>query len=210
MFGGASTSVYDTVQQFFPTTGRSEIVGHMPSMRADVTSVVVDGRVILVGGFDGIGAQAAVWQTRDGHHFMVLAHLPQAVRYAAVAALGNVVYVFGGLISGGEYTGAFSDAIQRVELASGAASVVGRLPTPLAHAMAATVSGDVYVLGGSAPGGPSNAIERFDPVRNRMQPAGRLPQPLTDAAVATIGRSVYLLGGISTAPVATITVIHPH
>jgi hypothetical protein len=76
--------------------------------------------------------------------------------------------------------------------------------------MAATVNGGVYVLGGSAPGGPSNAIERFDPKRNRMQPAGRLPRPLTDAAVATIGPSVYLLGGISSAPVATITVIHPH
>lgn len=210
VFGGASTSVYDTVQQFFPATGRSQIVGHMPGVRADVTAAVIGGRVILVGGFDGIGPQSAVWQTRDGRHFTVLAHLAQPVRYAAVAALGNVVYVFGGLISGGEYTGTFSNAIQRINLASGAASVVGRLPTPLAHAMAATMNGGVYVLGGSAPGGPSNAIERFDPKRNRMQPAGRLPRPLTDAAVATIGPSVYLLGGISSAPVATITVIHPH
>jgi N-acetylneuraminic acid mutarotase len=210
VFGGASTSVYNTVQQFFPATGRSQIVGHMPGVRADVTAAVIGGRVILVGGFDGIGPQSAVWQTRDGRHFTVLAHLAQPVRYAAVAALGNVVYVFGGLISGGEYTGTFSNAIQRINLASGAASVVGRLPTTLAHAMAATVNGGVYVLGGSAPGGPSNAIERFDPKRNRMQPAGRLPRPLTDAAVATIGPSVYLLGGISSAPVATITVIHPH
>jgi N-acetylneuraminic acid mutarotase len=210
VFGGASTSVYDTVQQFFPATGRSQIVGHMPGVRADVTAAVVARRVILVGGFDGIGPQAAVWQTRDGRHFTVLAHLPQPVRYAAVAALGNVVYVFGGLISGGEYSGTFSDAIQRIDLASGAARVVGRLPMPLAHAMAATVNGGAYVLGGSTPGGPSNAIERFDPKRNRMQPAGRLPRPLTDAAVATIGPSVYLLGGISSAPVATITVIHPH
>ena len=209
VFGGASTSVYNTVQQFFPATGRSKIVGHMPGVRADVTAAVVDGRAILVGGFDGIGAQSPVWQTRDGRHFTVLAHLPQPVRYAALAALGNVVYVFGGLISGGEYTGTFSDAIQRIDVPSGVASVVGRLPTPLAHAMAATVNGRLYVLGGSAPGGPSNAIARFDPVHNQMQPAGRLPRPLTDAAVATIGPSVYLLGGISTAPVGTITVIHP-
>jgi N-acetylneuraminic acid mutarotase len=210
VFGGASASVYNAVQQFFPATGRSQIVGRMPGVRADVTAAVVDRRVILVGGFDGIGPQAAVWQTRDGRHFTVLAQLPQPVRYAAVAALGNVVYVFGGLISGGEYTGTFSDAIQRIDLPSGAASVVGRLPTPLAHAMAATVNGRLYVLGGSAPGGPSDAIERFDPVHNQIRPAGRLPQPLTDAAVATIGPSVYLLGGISTAPLATITVIHPH
>jgi hypothetical protein len=124
--------------------------------------------------------------------------------------LGNAVYVFGGLISGGEYSGTFSDAIQRIDLSSGSARVVGRLPTPLAHAMAATVNGRVYVLGGSAPGGPSSAIERLEPNGNRVQAAGRLPEPRTDAAVATIGLSVYLLGGISGAPVATITVIHPH
>jgi len=46
--------------------------------------------------------------------------------------------VFGGLISGGEYTGTFSDAMQRIDLSTGSAQVVGRLPTPLAHAMAVT------------------------------------------------------------------------
>jgi len=210
VFGGASTSVYNTVQQFFPATGRTQIVGHMPGVRADVTAAVVGGRAILVGGFDGIGPQSAVWQTRTAATSPSSPTCPKPVRYAAVAALGNVVYVFGGLISGGEYTGTFSDAIQRIDLSSGAASVVGRLPTPLAHAMAATVNGAVYVLAARHRAGRSNAIERLDPKRNRMQPAGRLPHPLTDAAVATIGPIVYLLGGISTAPVATITVIHPH
>jgi hypothetical protein len=105
--------------------------------------------------------------------------------------------VFGGLISGGESTGTFSNAIQRISLPSGTAKIVGRLPTPLAHAMAATVDGRIYLLGGSAPGGPSAAIRRFDPATSRLSIAGRLPRPRTDAAVATIGRIVYLLGGIS-------------
>jgi N-acetylneuraminic acid mutarotase len=209
VFGGASTSVHDVVQQFFPATGRSRVVGHMPTARADVTAAVVGRRVILVGGFDGIGPQSPVWETRDGRSFTVLTHLPQPVRYAATAALGNVIYVFGGLISGGEYTGTFSNAIQRIDLSNGAARIVGRLQAPLAHAMAATVNGRVYVLGGSAPGGPSSAIERLDTLRNRLQPAGQLPRPLTDAAVATVGPTVYLLGGISTGAVATITVVRP-
>jgi N-acetylneuraminic acid mutarotase len=209
VFGGASASVYGVVQQFFPAAGRSRVIGSMPTVRADVTAAVVGGRVILVGGFDGVGPQSPVWETRDGRSFTVVADLPQPVRYAAVAALGDVVYVFGGLISGGEYTGSFSNAIQRIDLSSGSASIVGRLPTPLAHAMAATVNGRVYVLGGSAPSGPSNAIERLDPARNRLQLVGRLPRPLTDAAVATVGPAVYLLGGISTGPVATITLIRP-
>ena len=204
VFGGASATVHDVVQEFFPATGRSRVVGQMPGVRADVTAAVVGRRVILVGGFDGVGPQSPVWATRDGRRFTVVAHLPQSVRYAAVAALGDIVYVFGGLISGGEYTGTFSDAIQRIDLRTGVARIVGRLPTPLAHAMAATVHGRVYVFGGSAPGGPSDAVRRFDPTGNRTRLAGRLPRPLTDAAVAALGAAVYLLGGISTAPTASI------
>lgn len=209
VFGGASTAVHDMVQQFLPASGRSRIVGHMPAVRADVTAVAVGGRAILVGGFDGNGPQAAVWATRDGRRFTVVAQLPQPVRYPAVAAAGNDVYVFGGLISGGEYTGTFTNAIQRIDLRHGSARIVGRLPTPLAHAMAARVHGRVYVLGGSTPHGPSDAIRAFDPATGRTRRAGRLPRPVTDAAVAAVGSTVYLLGGISTGPLTTVTPVHP-
>jgi N-acetylneuraminic acid mutarotase len=210
VFGGASGSVHDVVQQYFPASGRARVIGHMPTMRADVTAVVVGRRrVILAGGFDGMGPQGEVWATGNGRTFSVVARLPQPVRYPAVAALGNAVYVFGGLISGGEYDGTFSNTIQRVLLPSGTARIVARLPAPLAHAMAALVAGRVYVLGGSAPGGPSDAILRFDPTSDRIIRAGRLPRPITDAAVATIGRTVYLLGGISSGPLATVVAVRP-
>ena len=127
VFGGASTAVHDTVQQFLPASG-TRVVGVMPGVRADVTAVVVGRRAILVGGFDGAGPQSAVWATADGRSFRVVARLPQAVRYPAVAAAGNAVYVFGGLISGGEYTGTFSNAIQRIWLPSGTAHTAS--PTP--------------------------------------------------------------------------------
>lgn len=209
VFGGASTTVHDVVQQFFPATGRSRVVATMPTVRADVTAAVAAGRVILVGGFDGAGPQSSVWATRDGRRFSVVAHLPRPVRYPAVAALGTSVYAFGGLISGGEYTGTFTNDIQRVDLRTGSARIVGHLPAPVAHAMAATVDGRVYVLGGSTPNGPSASVRRLDPVTGRTSPAGRLPHPLTDAAVASIGSTVYLLGGISRNPLATILRVHP-
>jgi N-acetylneuraminic acid mutarotase len=208
VFGGASTSVHDAVQRFYPARGSSRVIGHMPMVRADVTAAVVGHRVLLLGGFNGVGPQRAVWATRNGKSFRVVAQLRQAVRYPAVAALGSSVFVFGGLVSGGEYTGTFSNAIQRVSLPTGAARIVGRLPTPLAHAMAAVIGRHVYVLGGSAPGGPSNAVRRFEPNTGRMTRAGNLPYPLTDAGVATHDGTVYLLGGISSRPLDTITAVH--
>jgi N-acetylneuraminic acid mutarotase len=210
VFGGASSSVHGVVQQFFPASGRGRVIATMPTVRADVTAAVAAGRVILVGGFDGTGPQSSVWATRDGRHFTIVAHLPQPIRYPAVAALGANVYAFGGLISGGEYTGTFTTDIQRIDLRTGSARIIGRLPTPLAHAMAATVNGHVYLLGGSTPAGPSALIRRLDPGTGRTSIAGRLPEPLTDAAVASIGSTVYLLGGISHHPLATILAVHPH
>ncbi len=209
VFGGASTSVHDVVQQFSAATGRSRVIATMPTIRADVTAAVAAGRVILVGGFDGTGPQSSVWATGDGRHFTVIAHLPQPVRYAAVAALGTTVYAFGGLISGGEYTGTFTSDIQRIDVRTGSARIVGHLPTPLAHAMAATVNGRIYLLGGSTPHGPSDTIRRLDPGSGQTSGAGKLPHPLTDAAVAAVGSTIYLLGGISRGPLATILAVHP-
>ena len=105
--------------------------------------------------------------------------------------------------------GAVEDDIQRIDLRTGSARIVGHLPTPLAHAMAASVHGTIFVLGGSAPNGPSSSIRRFDPADGRSHPTGTLSDPLTDAAVASIGSTIYLLGGISGAPLSTITGIEP-
>jgi N-acetylneuraminic acid mutarotase len=148
-----------------------------------------------------------VWATREGTTFQGVARLPQAVRYPAVVAEGDDVYVFGGLISGGEYTGTFSTLVQQVNIRTRSARVVGHLPTPLAHAMGALIGGRLLVMGGSTPAGPSAAILRFDPARGRVFRVGQLPHPLTDAAVATVGDSAYLLGGIGPQPLATVIAV---
>ena len=207
VFGGASTSVHDVVQQFDPARRRSRVIGYLPTMRADVTAALVGKTVLLSGGFDGVEPQGDVWATSDGRTVRVVAKLPQPVRYPAVVADGQNVYVFGGLISGGEYNGTFSNLVQRVSVNDQAARVVGRLPTPLAHAMGALLGGRILVLGGSTPAGPSAAILRFDPARGRVSRVGQLPYPLTDGAVSTIADNAYLLGGISTRPLAGVIAV---
>ena len=197
VFGGASSAVHNTVQWFQPSAGRTSVIAYMPRQRADVTAAAVGEQVVLAGGFDGNGPQADVWTTRDGKSFRVVARLPQPVRYPAIATRGSDVYVFGGLLSGGEYNGTFTNDIQRIHLPTGSATIVGHLPVALAHAMGAAVGGQLLVIGGSTPTTTSAAVYRFDPVKNRASRAATLPEPLTDAAVATIGTSAYLLGGVS-------------
>ena len=151
VFGGASLQVHDAVQGFDPATGKSTVIGYMPTARADATAATAGKLTVLVGGFDGYGPQGEVWATDNGTSFHVIAHLPQPVRYPAAVALGAAVYVFGGLISGGEYNGQFTNDVQRVDVPTGSANVVGHLPFPVAHAMAANMAGHLFVLGGSSP-----------------------------------------------------------
>ena len=207
VFGGASLSVHDTVQAFNPARHSASVVGYMPGVRADTTAVTVGRVTVLVGGFDGVGPQSDVWSTSNGTTFHVVAHLPQPVRYPAVASLGTSVYVFGGLIAGGEYNGDFTNDVQDVNLRTGSARIVGHLPAPLAHAMGSEMGGRLYIFGGSTPSGTSSQMLSFDAATGDVSIAGKLPEPITDAAVATVGRTAYLLGGISRGPLAGITTV---
>jgi N-acetylneuraminic acid mutarotase len=189
--------VHNTVQWFDPASGRTSVIGYMPRQRADVTAAAVGKQIVLAGGFDGYGPQADVWTTRNGKTFRVVARLPQPVRYPAVGVHGSDVYVFGGLISGSEYNGTFTNDIQRIHIPTGTAKIVGYLPAALANAMGATINGEMLVIGGSTPTTTSATVYRFDPATNRTTGVATLPAPLTDAAVATIGRNAYLLGGIT-------------
>ena len=207
VFGGAGPPVYDLVQDYDPASADTRVVGHLPTQRADLAAAAVGNEVVVAAGFDGTGPLDTVLATTDDRRFRLVARLPQAVRYPAVAVVGRSVYLFGGLEFGGEYTGTFSRAIQRVDLASGRATIVGRLPTSYAHAMATVRDDQVFVLGGSTPAGASSAILRFDPATGAISRAGTLPERVADGGIATIGDTTYVVGGISSGPLRTVCIV---
>ena len=73
------------------------------------------------------------------------ARLPVPVRYAATAAAGGLIWVFGGRRRRAGPT----DVIQRIDAATGAAAVAGHLPRPVQGAAALSLGGQVYVAGGA-------------------------------------------------------------
>ena len=144
----------------------------------------------MVGGYDGTTLDPRVLGTTDGRHFRVAARLPVPVRYAATAAVGGLIWVFGGETA----TGA-TDVIQRVDPAVGAVAVIGRLPAPVRGAAALALGGRIYVAGGVAAQGTSGAVLEFDPASRRVPAAGRLPVPAGYAGATVSGGVGYLVGG---------------
>jgi DNA-binding beta-propeller fold protein YncE/N-acetylneuraminic acid mutarotase len=208
LFGGGAAASVPTVQAFAAGTDAA-VVGQLPAARSDVSGVTAGSAVYLVGGYDGTHWDPQVLVTQDGQHFRVAARLPVPVRYAAVAAAAGEIWVFGGQTPSGA-----TNAIQRISLATGQASVVGHLVAPLQGATAIVLGGQIYVAGGVAAGATSPVVYRFDPATSSVSAAGQLPGPVAYAAGAVWGAGKaggavgYLIGGENgPRPVPTVTTL---
>ena len=157
----------------------------------------------MLAGFDGKSPSAAVFQTTDGRSFERVARLPTAIRYTAVATLGDKIYAFGGELADGSDT----NEIQEYDIGTERAVVAGHLPEAVSHASAVTLDGAIYLLGGRVQGTASDRIFRFDPSRNVVVPAGHLPQPIFDGAAGLFGGRAYLIGGLGSSESAVDSVI---
>ncbi len=206
VIGGGRTLATAVVQRVSATGSAaavSAVVGSLPAPRADGAAVAVGGRVLLVGGGRGGVPDSAVLATSDGVHFTRIGRLAVPVRYGAVAAFGGFVYVFGGSTARGD-----TDAIQRIDPATGAVQVIGRLPRTMSEATSFVLDGRVLIAGGMHAGRPSTEILAFDPATRRVVAVGRLPEAVADAGAAVIGTTAYVVGGeTGTAYLASVIAI---
>jgi hypothetical protein len=189
VFGGGNATEQSLVQALAGTRWRK--VDGFPTTRSDLSTVTLPDRTVALGGYDGSATPRTVY-TQTGHARMqVSGRLARGVRYAAAAAVGHDIYVFGGEVNHAELA-----TVQRVDTSTGRVQVVATLPHPLGHAMAATVGGRVLLMGGHPDEvSRSAAVWWFDPATGRFTHAATLPRPLSDAAVAVSGSTVWLLGG---------------
>ena len=198
VLGGGTASSVPTVQAFTPGTPAT-VTGAMSRARSDSGGVSAGPAGYVIGGYDGTRLDPEVLATRDGLHFRVAARLPVPVRYAAMAAADGLIWVFGGQTAAGP-----TDVIQRIDPATGAATVAGHLPRPVQGAAALSLGGQVYVAGGAGTGD----VLRFDPVTSRVSAAGQLPVPVGYAAAAVTGGIGYLVGGEDNGrPVPAVTML---
>src|SRR5690242_7938335 len=117
--------------------------------------------------------------------------LPQAVSGASAAAVGQRVYVLGGLTANDASTTAISS------VSGNRSRTVGQLPVAVHDAAAAaTLGGRVLLMGGGQTTSFSG-VGSYDPASGRTRIVGRLPTPLSDLATATVDGTVYTVGGFT-------------
>jgi N-acetylneuraminic acid mutarotase len=209
VFGGGTESSSDEVQALPAPGGEiasgatATAVGHLPTVRSDLSAVTIGNRAYVLGGYDGTAPLDSVLSTADGSSFSQVTTLPSPARYLATAALGGKIYAFGGETA----SGGTSDAIREVDPQAGTAQTIGHMPQPLSHAGAIVLGGSIYVLGGEDGGTVSDRVWRFEPASRKLVPAGRLPSPVAAGAATTVGSTGYLIGGKEASGVALSSVI---
>jgi YVTN family beta-propeller protein len=206
--GGTGVTQIDAIVRVDPRTGAAEAVGRLPVGSSDQTGAAIGGTAYIVGGYTGTRWLDTIVAWKPGGPARVVAHLPSAVRYAAVTAVGGRLVIAGGSLP----SGASTDAVYAFTPSSGRVLRIGRLPAPTTHAAAATFGSIAYVVGGRGAivGTPTDRIVGVDPVRRKIVAAGALSQPLSDLMAIGTPRGILVAGGRSTSgTVAAIVELRP-
>lgn len=204
VIGGSNGAPLSSVQEFpLASPAKSAGIrpatsaGPLPQARQGAAAVTVGPKCYVVGGFDGSRAEPKVLASADAVMWHTVATLPVPVQDAAVAATGGSIYVFGG--SGASASKVVTD-VQRVDLATGTATVVAQLPKAVRGASAVSSGPFVYIAGGQgADAGPgTNAkVWAFDTRTDKISVAGTLSTPVAYAAATKKAGREWLIGGES-------------
>ena len=206
--GGTGPAQIDTIVKIDPHTGAAEAIGRLPAGSSDQTGAAIGGTAYIVGGYTGTRWLDTIVAWKPGGRARVVAHLPSAVRYAAVTAVGQRLIIAGGSLP----NGTASDVVYEYAPAAGRVIRIGRLPAPTTHAAAATYGSIAYVVGGRSAtvGTPTDRIVAVDVATRKVILAGTLSQPLSDLMAVGTARGILVAGGRSTGgTVASIVELRP-
>ncbi len=195
LFGGGTgaNTQSDQILRIPVRGGQPVVVGRLPAPSSDQSAAAIRGIAYVVGGYTGSRWLDTIVAFRPGRAARVVARLPRALRYAAVAANGSSLVIAGGSLE----NGTASRSVLSFRPGSGRVRLVGRLPAPTTHAAAAAIGGTVYVIGGrgAALDTPTARIVSVDLARRRIGNAGALATPRSDLAAVGVGPRILLAGG---------------
>jgi len=166
---------------------------HLPGGLSRAVAIEIGGRIMVYGGFTDSGSTTDAILRVDPSAARVepSGHLVVRVHDAAGVALGDRTLIFGG------GSAAPSSVVQEVD-SSGAARVIGKMPSARADLSAVTVGNAAIVIGGAASGVlDRRVLETEDGIHFRT--VATLASGVRYAAVAQSGGRIYLIGGIGAA-----------
>jgi YVTN family beta-propeller protein len=195
VFGGGTNSgaQSDAVVRVPLNGGGPAIVGRLPAPSSDQAAAAIGGTAYIVGGYTGTRWLDTIVAWRPGSGARVVARLPFALRYAAVAAAPGRLIIAGGSLE----DGTAGSAVLEYTPGQKHAKIIGRLPAATTHAAAAAIGDVAYVIGGrgAALGSATARIVAINARAGRIRTAGALTAARSDLAAVSLGSRILLIGG---------------
>ena len=206
VLGGRRVNVLRALDRYSVNADTWTSLPDMPTPRAGLAAVVVDGAIYAIGGREepggpcsqGPGGQLATVERFDlsTETWTTVASLLRARSDLAAAALGGRIYVFGGcrVTPGGIR---FLDRVDVYDPSSDSWSPApADLPTRRTAMYSVAVrGGTVHVIGGWAGEGPLGVHEVYSPSQDAWQDAAGMLTPRAEMGVVALGGRVYAVGG---------------
>ncbi|MCI0431627.1 MAG: hypothetical protein L0210_13940 [Rhodospirillales bacterium] len=195
-------TVLATVEAFNPTTNTWRSVASLPAALHHVNVAVARARIFVVGAlegstFDATGATlefdpgSNMWQPR--------ASMPAGSERgaSAVAVIGDLIYVAGGL------RGASVADFSVYDAATNQWQTLQNMPTARDHLVGASFNGRFYAIAGRNAGGLRGDVEIYDPAAPGWSMGRAIPTPRGGCGGAVLGGRIFVFGGEGNAAVSS-------
>jgi hypothetical protein len=163
--------------------------------RDDFGTVVVDEEIWVLGGMTGDRGNRLdsieVLDTSTGRWRTVEATMPEGLASFEAAAIGDRVYVFGGL----DVSSRASDFAAVLDTSTGRWRRLPPLPTARYSHTVTEHDGRVYVIGGEGDAGTVERVDIFDPASSTWSEGEPMPHARGSHDAVAAGHVIYVLGG---------------
>ena len=179
----------DVVEEYDPSTNTWATRTPMPTPRMGHGAVTHDGRVYVIGGWNGVLLNTCEEYNPLSDTWTTKASMPTARYMVPCAEMGGLIYAVAGWEAFGP--GRRNEVYDPVTdtWATRAPLAVGRY----LHG-AAALGGRVWAVGGTN-GAVIVGVESYDPMTNSWSPEAQLNEPRYRVAAAATATSLYALGG---------------
>jgi N-acetylneuraminic acid mutarotase len=169
----------------------------LPAMVHHANAAVVDGTIYVLGAMQGVtfARTGVVWRYNPATDTQWTARtsMPTGTERgsAVTAAIGNVIYVAGGLAQGAVATVSAYDTVNDAW-----DTTLPALPQPRDHGCGGVVGGRLYVMGGrtGTPDNPSGEVYVYEPGGAWMQ-VSTLPTARGGTACGIVNDTIFVIGG---------------
>jgi N-acetylneuraminic acid mutarotase len=174
----------------------TELKSPLPTGKMGIASVVVDGKIYVLGGITKQGQFSSDVEKYDTStdKWTKETSMPTAKAMTIAVAVNKKIYVLGGRGQSG-----ILNKVEIYDTASKSWQTGNPLPSPRWSHMGAVVDGKIYVIGGiSGTGNQRTSLKKvdiYDPDKNTWSEGRPLPTSKQGGTAISLDRKIYVIGG---------------